>query len=199
MNLLPEHYIERSKNRVRSSRVAIMIIVTLASVVAVATHSRISVNSATEKLIVAQARANGAIEIEVDATTLELKKEKLKTFVDKYQEIQLPFAVGDIIATIANALPENITVEELSFDVLESDGKRMITGHIAGFGSSDESIASVVSEFQTKPPFENVSMDFSRSRTIRGVRARGFRMSFSIDLLNNWVVRTAIADVGEQQ
>ena len=199
MNLLPEHYIERSKNRVRSSRVAIMIIVTLASVVAVATHSRISVNSATEKLIVAQARANGAIEIEVDATTLELMKEKLKTFVDKYQEIQLPFAVGDIIATIANALPENITVEELSFDVLESDGKRMITGHIAGFGSSDESIASVVSEFQTKPPFENVSMDFSRSRTIRGVRARGFRMSFSIDLLNNWVVRTAIADVGEQQ
>jgi len=199
MNLLPEHYIERSKNRVRSSRVAITIIVTLASVVAVATHSRISVNSATEKLIVAQARANGAIEIEVDATTLELKKEKLKTFVDKYQEIQLPFAVGDIIATIANALPENITVEELSFDVLESDGKRMITGHIAGFGSSDESIASVVSEFQTKPPFENVSMDFSRSRTIRGVRARGFRMSFSIDLLNNWVVRTAIADVGEQQ
>ena len=199
MNLLPEHYIERSKNRVRSSRVAITIIVTLASVVAVATHSRISVNSATEKLIVAQARANGAIEIEVDATTLELKKEKLKTFVDKYQEIQLPFAVGDIIATITNALPENITVEELSFDVLESDGKRMITGHIAGFGSSDESIASVVSEFQTKPPFENVSMDFSRSRTIRGVRARGFRMSFSIDLLNNWVVRTAIADVGEQQ
>ena len=199
MNLLPEHYIERSKNRVRSSRVAIMIIVTLASVVAVATHSRISVNSATEKLIVAQARANGVIEIEVDATTLELKKEKLKTFVDKYQEIQLPFAVGDIIATITNALPENITVEELSFDVLESDGKRMITGHIAGFGSSDESIASVVSEFQTKPPFENVSMDFSRSRTIRGVRARGFRMSFSIDLLNNWVVRTAIADVGEQQ
>jgi hypothetical protein len=199
MNLLPGHYIERSKNRVRSSRVAITIIVTLASVVAVATHSRISVNSATEKLIVAQARANGAIEIEVDATTLELKKEKLKTFVDKYQEIQLPFAVGDIIATITNALPENITVEELSFDVLESDGKRMITGHIAGFGSSDESIASVVSEFQTKPQFENVSMDFSRSRTIRGVRARGFRMSFSIDLLNNWLVRTAIADVGEQQ
>ena len=199
MNLLPEHYIERSKNRVRSSRVAIMIIVSLASVVAVATHSRISVNSATEKLIVAQARANGAIEIEVDATTLELMKEKLKTFVDKYQEIQLPFAVGDIIATITNALPENITVEELSFDVLESDGKRMITGHISGFGSSDESIASVVSEFQTKPPFENVSMDFSRSRTIRGVQARGFRMSFSIDLLNNWEVRTAIVDVGEQQ
>jgi hypothetical protein len=75
----------------------------------------------------------------------------------------------------------------------------MITGHIAGFGSSDESIASVVSEFQTKPPFENVSMDFSRSRTIRGVQARGFRMSFSIDLLNNWEVRTAIVDVGEQQ
>ncbi len=199
MNLLPEHYIERSKNRVRSSRVAIMIIVSLASVVAVATHSRIAVNSATEKLIVAQARANGALEIEADATTLELKKEILETFVDKYQETELPFAVGDIIATITNALPPNITIEELSFDVLESDGKRMIAGHVSGFGSSDESIASVVSNFQTKPPFENVTMDFSRSRTVRGVRARGFRMSFSIDLSINWEIHIAIVNAGEQQ
>ena len=199
MNLLPGHYIERSKNRVRSSRVAIIIIVSLASIVAVATHSRIAVNSATEKLIIAQARANGAIEVEADATTLELKKQKLETFVKKYQEAELPFAVGDIIATITNALPENITVEELSFDVLETDGKRMITGHIAGFGSSDESIASVVSNFQRKPPFEDVTMDFSRSRTVRGLRAREFRMSFSIDLSNVWEIHPAIADAGERK
>ena len=199
MNLLPEQYIQRSKNRVRSSRVAIIVIVALASVVAVATHSRIAVNSATEKLVVAQARANGALEVEADATTLELKKEKLKTFVDKYQETELPFAVGDIISTITNALPINVTVEELSFDVFESEDEKLITGHIAGFGSSDESIASVVSNFQTKPPFENVTMDFSRSRTIRGVRARGFRMCFSIDLSHNWEIQTVMASEGEQQ
>jgi cell division protein FtsB len=199
MNLLPENYIERSKNRVRSSRVAIIIIVSLASVVAVATHSRIAVNSATEKLIVAQARANGAIEVEADAATLEIKKQKLETFVKKYQETELPFAVSDIIATITNALPEDITVEELSFDVLETGDNRMITGYIAGFGSSDESIALVVSKFQSKPPFEDVTMDFSRSRTVRDIRARGFRMSFSIHLSNEWEIHTVVADVGEIQ
>ena len=199
MNLLPDHYNQRSKNRVRSSRVAVIIITSLVVIVAFATHSRIAINSATEKLIVAQARANGALEVEVDATILELKKHKLETFVDKYHKTELPFEVGDIIATITNALPTNITVEELVFDVHEHEGNRIIVGHIAGFGASDESIASVVSDFQNKAPFEDVTMDFSRSRTVRGVRARGFRMSFSIDLSTHWDVRTAVVHAGEQQ
>lgn len=199
MNLLPEKYIQRSKNRVRSSRVAIIVIVTLGAIVAIATHSRIAINSATEQLVVAQARANGAMEVEADATTLEMQKDELDNFVKKYHKTDLPFEIGDIIATITNALPTNITVEELSLDVLESDGNRIISGHIAGFGSSDESIASVVSDFQTKSPFQNVSMDFSKSRTVRGVRARGFRMSFSIDLANKWDVRSILANAGEQQ
>ncbi|MDP6541796.1 MAG: hypothetical protein QGF07_03330 [Phycisphaerales bacterium] len=199
MNLLPEKYIQRSKNRVRSSRVAIIVIVTLGAIVAIATHSRIAINSATEQLVIAQARANGAMEVEADATTLEMQKDELDNFVKKYHKTDLPFEIGDIIATITNALPTNITVEELSLDVLESDGNRIISGHIAGFGSSDESIASVVSDFQTKSPFQNVSMDFSKSRTVRGVRARGFRMSFLIDLSNKWDVRSVLANAGEQQ
>ena len=96
-------------------------------------------------------------------------------------------------------MPTNITVEELVFDVHEHDGNRIIAGHIAGFGASDETIASVVSDFQNKAPFEDVTMDFSRSRTVRGVRARGFRMSFSIDLSTHWDVRTALVHGGEQQ
>jgi len=42
-------------------------------------------------------------------------------------------------------------------------------------------------------------MDFSRSRTVRGLRARGFRMSFSIDLSQDWEVRTTLANVGGQK
>jgi len=199
MNLLPENYIQRSKNRIRSSRVAIIIIISLGSVVAVATHSRIAINNATEQFIIAQARANGAIEVEADASTLVEQKKELESFVKKYKETELPFAIGDLVATITNALPTNITVEELALDILETDGSRIVSGHISGFGSSDESIAAVVSNFQTKPPFQSVTMDFSRSRTVRGLRARGFRMSFTIDLSNNWEVRTAVVDTGDQQ
>ena len=199
MNLLPEQYILRSRNRVRSSRVAIIVIASLCVLVAIATHSRISINSATEQLLVAQARANGAIEIEADASTLEIQKNELETFVKRYRKTVLPYEIGDIIATITNALPTSITVEELALDVLESEGARILTGHIAGFGSSDESIAAVVSDFQDRRLFENVTMDFSRSRTVRGTRARGFRMSFSIDLSYDWVVQSTLAASGEQQ
>jgi cell division protein FtsB len=199
MNLLPDQYVQRSNNRIRSSRVAIIIIVTLVAIVAIATHSRIAINNATEQLVVAQARANGAIEVESDASTLVLQKEELEKFVKKYNEIVLPFAMGELVATITNALPENITVEELSLDVLESKGRKIIAGHISGFGSSDESITEVVSNFQSTSPFQNVTMDFSRSRIVRGLRARGFRMSFSIDLSDKWEVHPTIADVGAQQ
>lgn len=199
MNLLPERYILRSKCRVRSSRVAVIVIASLSVLVAIATHSRIAVNSATDQLLLAQARANGAIEIEADAHTLEIQKNELETFVKRYRKAVLPYEIGDIIATITNVLPTSITVEELALDVLESEGSRILTGHIAGFGSSDESIAAVVSDFQDRRLFENVTMDFSRSRTVRGARARGFRMSFSIDLSNDWIVQSALATLGEQR
>ena len=70
MNLLPEQYVERSKNKARSNRVAVAIIATLCVVAAVATHSRLSMNSAVEHLVVAQSRANSALELEIDATSL---------------------------------------------------------------------------------------------------------------------------------
>lgn len=174
-------------------------IASLIAVVVIATHSRLSLSNATEKLIVAQARANGALEVEADATTLELKKLKLESFVEKYNATKLPIAMSEIVSTIANTLPKNVTIEELSIDVMNSPDDQLLSGYIAGFGSNDESIASVVSEFQSKQPFEDVTMDFSRSRTVRGVRARGFRMSFSIDLTKNWDVQTSIAIAGEQK
>ena len=54
MNLLPEQYVERSKNKARSGRVAVAVICTLCALAAVATHSRLAMNTAVAGLVTTQ-------------------------------------------------------------------------------------------------------------------------------------------------
>jgi|TARA_B100000959_G_scaffold286307_1_gene364401 Tfp pilus assembly protein PilN len=196
MNLLPEQYVERSKNRARSSRVAIAIICTLCVIAAFATHSRLAMNASVEKLLITQVLANNALELEVDATSLELKKARLESFVQRYKNEQVVFPMGDIVATVTNMLPEEMTLEELAFDVIETEDGKGISGRLSGFGSSDERIAGFVSALQQESLFGAVNMDFSRSRTIRDQQARGFRISFHIDLDKSWDVTRTIVSAG---
>ena len=199
MNLLPEQYVERSKNKARSSRVAIVIIATLCIVAVVATHSRFAVNSSVQRLVISQARANSALELEVDATSLKLRKAQLETFINRYKKENTVFPMGDLVATISNMLPESMTLEELSLDLILTEDGKGIGGRISGFALSDETIASLVSSLQSQPPFETVSMDFSKSRVVRGIRARGFRISFLINLEQSWNVSRMVSVAGGEK
>jgi Tfp pilus assembly protein PilN len=196
MNLLPERYAQRSKNKARSGRVAIAIIFTLCAVAVIATHSRLVMNSAVEGWVATQARANSALAVEIDASSLEQQKAKLESFVTRYANEKTVFPMGDLVATITNMIPDEMTLEELSLDIVESEFGNGISGRLSGFAESDERIASFVSALQSEEPFGSVSMDFSRSRTIRDKRARGFRISFRIDLDKSWNVSRSIASVG---
>ena len=198
MNLLPEQYVERSKNKARSSRVAIAIIITLCAVATVATHSRLAMNSSVEHLVIAQSRANSALELEVDATSLELRKANLESFINRYNNEKITFAMGNLVATITNLLPTSMTIEDLSLDIVQTEEGKRISGRLAGFASSDESIASLVSSLHEKEPFSEVSMDFSKSRTVRGKRAREFRVSFLINLENEWDLSRMVV-VGDEE
>ena len=198
MNLLPEQYVERSQNKARGNRVAIAIIMTLCAVAVIATHSRLSMNAAVEHLLVVQSRANSALELEVDATSLELQKARLESFIDRYNKEKNVFAMGDIVATITNILPDSMTLEDISLDIVQTEVGRGISGRLAGFASTDETIASLVSTLQTQEPFSSVSMDYSKSRNIRGKRAREFRVSFLIDLESDWVVSRMVVVGGEE-
>ena len=196
MNLLPEQYVERSKNKARGSRVAVSIIATLCVVAAFATHSRVAINGAVKKLVKTQVQANSALELEFDASSLELQKENLDSFIQRYQNEEVLFPMGDLIATLANLLPSEMTLEELALDVVNNESGHGISGRLSGFGLSDDTIAVFVSSLQTKEPFRSVSMDFSKSRTVRNQRARGFRISFHIDLERPWSIAENIALVG---
>jgi len=128
MNLLPERYIERSLNSARSSRVAIAIIVTLVVIAAVATHSRLAMNAAVDQLVVSQSRANSALKLEVDATTLQVRKTKLANFIERYDNSTNVFPMGNLVATIANMIPESMTLEEMSLDIVQTEKGNGISG-----------------------------------------------------------------------
>ena len=199
MNLLPERYIERSLNRARSSRVAIAIIVTLVAAAAVATHSRLAMTSAVDRLVNSQSRANSALKLEVDATSLQLRKTQLAKFIERYDNSSNSIPMGSLVATITNMIPDSMTLEEMSLDVIKTGKGNGISGRLSGFATSDQSIASVVSALQNHAPFDSVRMDFSRSRTVRGIRARGFRISFLIELDQSWKLSRTTALVGGEE
>ena len=117
--------------------------------------------------------------------------------------------VVDDEMNIANSLKEilsdegydvSITEDGLNaLDMIQSENGNSISGRMSGFAKSDERIASFVSALQMEDPFSNVSMDFSRSRTVREMRARGFRISFQINLDQPWKVTRSFVSVGGKE
>ncbi len=59
---------------------------------------------------------------------------------------------------------------------------RSLAGTVAGFAATDQEIADLVAAIGAIPPFRDVSLDFSRTRSVRDKPAREFRLSFWIDL-----------------
>lgn len=188
MNLLPTRYRERSLGQARSSRVAIAAIVALGAAVALATHARLSSSSSQTRLLAAQVRADGARAVETSATRLELAKIKLERFVDSYHREELPLPMGDLLATIAGVLPASVTVEELRLDLVDDDGTRRIDARLEGFARSDVEVTELVERLANREPFTGVTMDFSRSRSVRGATARGFRIGFHVNLDEVWEI-----------
>ena len=199
MNLLPEQYIKRSQIHALSNMLTIGIIVTLCIVTVVILHSRLLLDSSTTRFFNAQAEADDALELEIDASSLESRKKILDTFFERYQKYENVFPMADLVATISNLIPDAMTLEELSLDIIKTKTGKGISGRLAGFALSDETIALIVNALSEQELFESVSMDFSRSRIVRDQRARGFRISFRIDLDTSWnVSRTIVLTGGEE-
>ena len=106
MNLLPEQYIKRSQIHALSNMLTIGIIVTLCIVTVVILHSRLLLDSSTTRFFNAQAEADDALELEIDASSLESRKKILDTFFERYQKYENVFPMADLVATISNLIPD---------------------------------------------------------------------------------------------
>jgi hypothetical protein len=204
IDLLPDSMRAQTQARATASRNLGVIAGAVAVVIAVITHSKMEVDSATERLETMSAQAAVLEQHEARAAELQKEIQRCDWFIGRYDAVALPIEMSSIVATIANELPPSVTLERLDLDAGERQAKRtarnaaplpkderpprILIGELAGFALSDQDIADLVSRLDRREPFQAVSLDFSKQRVVRGVSARDFRLSFIIDLERDYVV-----------
>ena len=139
--------------------------------------------------------AGRALELEQQATQCNATASAIEQAVAEYYEVCFPVSVSSLVAGLADTLPDGATVESLTLSLNERQGAasddapmRVLRGGLSGFAASDEDVAKLARRLTNRPPFTNVRLEYSRSRVVHEHQARGFAVSFEIDLQKTYVV-----------
>jgi hypothetical protein len=175
---------------------AIVAVVVLLGVTA--THARFRLSHAREQLYEAQQRASLVIAGEAQASALRAQLRETRQFIERYEHTVLPLDMSQVLATVVNDLPVNVTLDRIDLVAgVRRTGRsarsrgagdetgprpRVLTGELRGFAATDADIAEIVARMESRALYERVSLDFSRTRVVRERGAREFRISFLIDL-----------------
>lgn len=175
---------------------AIMAVVVLLAVSA--THARFRLSHARAQFDEAEQRASLVIAGETQASALRDQLRETGRFIERYERTALPLDMSQVLATVVNDLPVNVTLDRIDLVAgvrrtgrsARSRGEgdeagprpRVLTGELRGFAATDADIAEIVARMESRALYEHVSLDFSRTRAVRGRGAREFRISFLIDL-----------------
>ena len=197
VDLLPEVLRNRSQAGVRMGRYVAAAILSAVVLVVLATHSRLELERSRKALTNAREQADLVLATEARATDLHRMIAELNDCVDRYERIALPFEVTRVLATVINDLPEGMTLDRIDMDAgvrravrsarsrddgLDENAPRILNVELSGFAPDDDAIARFVSKLESRTAYRKVSLDFSRTRGVRGVLAREFRLSFSMPL-----------------
>jgi hypothetical protein len=163
-----------------------------------ATHSRLMLDLARDRLTVAQEQADIVLSAEAKAARLRRSLNEARDFIRRYERIALPLEISRVIATITNELPASATLDRIDLKAgarqrnRTSRGRgpvrpdqpppRALRGELSGFAATDQDVAEIVANLEGLDLFDQVSLDFSRTRTVRERNAREFRISFQADL-----------------
>jgi len=140
--------------------------------------------------------ASQSLELESQATACGDAAEAIESAIKDYHAVALPMPVTSLVAGIVESLPSGGTLESLSIEY--DDGRRLgadaakprrLLGTIEGFAGSDEDVAVLARRLAAQTPFEDVRLEASRSRTVRGRPARGFSILFGVTLDRTFIVR----------
>jgi Tfp pilus assembly protein PilN len=198
IDLMPASIRERSQAGVRLGQFMAMAIAALTLTVAVATHSRMKLGTAQDRLFEIASQTERVFVAEARAAELRHQRDAIDSYTQLYRRLSYPLAMGDVLATIVSMLPESVTLDQVDLNAgtrslgagarsrgVETQTQtppRMLIGEIAGFAANDQHIAELVAALERTPPFTNVSLDFSRGRRVHDRDAREFRLSFRISL-----------------
>ena len=197
INLLPDSYRAQSEAGVVAGRYVVSLLIAVVLLGLAATHSRLMLDLARQRLRVVEEQADIALSAETDAAQLRERLDHRRDFIRQYELIALPLEISRVVATLTNVLPESATLDRIDLAASATrlarstrghqpaaDGAiaRTLTGEVSGFALTDQDVAELVTRIEDIGLFEQVSLDFSRSRSVRGKNARGFRVSFLADL-----------------
>jgi type IV pilus assembly protein PilM len=201
LDLLPGSIRARSLAGLRTGRLVGACLLAIIILVALTTHSRIFLNRARANLETVQGQADLVLAADAQAHELRSELHQIQQYIARYRRIAVPLETSRVLASVINALPPSVTLERISLEVgahrlagssrrnnPANDGGedrpvgRSLTGTVAGFAATDQEIAELVAAMGAIPPFRDVSLDFSRTRSVRDKPAREFRLSFWIDL-----------------
>ena len=203
IDLLPPQVRQRAQAGQRTGRSVALFGGSLLLLVVIVTHSKMVLDSAQSRLESIQREASEAVEIEKSMQGLTADLAEAEAYVKIYQQVASPIPMSMILATVINALPATATLDEIlakidTGSVIRSarsrsssvDGEvapRRLRIELSGFAASDAEIAELVGRLRVIEPFDNVSLDLSRTRPIGGQHAREFRLSFQVDLEAQYV------------
>ncbi|MEE8131251.1 MAG: PilN domain-containing protein [Vicinamibacterales bacterium] len=204
IDLLPDAIRARSQAGIVAGRYVVSLLLAVVLLGLAATHSRLMVDLARQRLRVAEDHADIVLSAEAKATQLRETLNATSEFIRRYELIALPIEISRVMASLVNVLPESAALDRLDIKAgtpqgirsargrgkRKADGpaRRLLTGEINGFALTDQEVAELVARIEEIGFFDEVSLDFSRSRTVRGLKARGFRISFRADLDVNFEV-----------
>ncbi|MDP6987383.1 MAG: PilN domain-containing protein [Phycisphaerales bacterium] len=160
------------------------------------TWSSIRAEQTGRDLVRLEALARQSLELESQTIACAKAARDIEAAVQDYRDVALPMPVSSLLAGIVESLPAGSTLESLSMEY--DDGRRMGTddaeprqllGAIEGYAASDEDVATVARRMGGQAAFEDVRLEASRSRTVRGRPARGFSILFTIDLDRSFIVQ----------
>jgi hypothetical protein len=215
IDLLPEAIRLRSQAGLRTGRYITAAVAAVAILVLATTHTRLGLNRARADFAAAREQADLVLSTEAKAAELSTTIADLEGYTRRYDRIALPLEVSAVLATLINRLPDGMTLDRIDLDAgarrvarsPRSKGEknpelappRVLTAEISGFAPDDGAIAEFVAALEQIEPFGGISVDFSRTRAVRGLMAREFRLSFRIELdVPYQIVAASTAAAGDE-
>ncbi len=199
IDLMPDAIRRRAMAGQRLRRLIATGVVTMAVIVAFATHSQLRSDRVEEAYVVAESRAAQALQLERQAAEMKMVRTEIESAMESYDRVAMPIRMDSLMNRLVIALPSSTTLEQLLLEYEDESGRRSsslekkafarkIIGGISGFAASDDDVAALVQKLTEEEPFEDVRLEFTRSRDVRGISARAFQLTFTIDLQGSWEV-----------
>ena len=193
IDLMPASIRQRTRAGARTRRViaACTCIALLAG--GAASWASLRLDGITARHAQAETLAGCALELEQQSLRCHETAKTIESAVEEYHQVGFPVSVSSLVAGLAQTLPDGATLEQLTLSLEGGNpgvegSPRTLRGGLAGFAASDEDVALLARRLAGKAPFAAVRLEYSRSRTVHGRPARGFAVSFEVDLDRQYVV-----------